>query len=203
MLFSKKITSEEISRYGVEAAPDRLDNSSFENKKIFDRLVRVVVAQKFNELIDVLVSEKGAENIGSEAGTVAEHIFSKNNPHSITAEQLGAVKKEELSAYMSVDRYRGSEDGVVARSNLADNAQNGIWAIRHSKSGNAHKFSAIPTVAGLYMGHFIAVADMVEGDTVVDVRGNPLSVQNPGVRFSAGDLVRATIDVASKKVWIL
>ena len=64
MLSDYKISSEEITRFGVESAPDRLSGAPRDNKKVFDRLVRVVVAEKLNSIIELLASENGAENIG-------------------------------------------------------------------------------------------------------------------------------------------
>ena len=52
-----KITAEEISGKGVVSAPDKLSGTAAENKALFDRLVRELVAEKLNELIDALVTE--------------------------------------------------------------------------------------------------------------------------------------------------
>lgn len=48
----KKITAEQIARYGVVAAPDTLDGTAAQNKAIFDRLVRELVAEAVNATID-------------------------------------------------------------------------------------------------------------------------------------------------------
>lgn len=49
-----KITAEDIAKYGVEAAPDRLEGNARENKMVFDRLVRELVAGAVNGAIDAL-----------------------------------------------------------------------------------------------------------------------------------------------------
>lgn len=46
------ITAEQIAEMGVVAAPDRLVGNAEENKKIFDRLVRELVAVVVNQIID-------------------------------------------------------------------------------------------------------------------------------------------------------
>lgn len=46
------ITPEQIAEYGVVAAPDRLTGNPQDNKAIFDRLVRELVAVVVNEIID-------------------------------------------------------------------------------------------------------------------------------------------------------
>ena len=46
-----KIKESEISSYGVVAAPDKLTGSPQENKAVFDRLIKSIVAERFNELL--------------------------------------------------------------------------------------------------------------------------------------------------------
>lgn len=64
----RKITEAGIAAHGVVSAPDRLTGTAAENKKIFDKLVRNVVAECVNGLIDELSSTEegssGAEQIG-------------------------------------------------------------------------------------------------------------------------------------------
>lgn len=50
----KKITETELNEYGVIAAPDILTGTTQENKAIFDRLIRSIVAGAFNQLVDDL-----------------------------------------------------------------------------------------------------------------------------------------------------
>ena len=50
----KKITAEDIAQYGVVAAPDKLEGDPAQNKMIFDRLVRELVANAVNQAIDVV-----------------------------------------------------------------------------------------------------------------------------------------------------
>lgn len=207
MLLDNKITSEEISEYGVESAPDRLLGSTLENKRVFDRLVRELVAKKINAILDELVSTRGAESIGAECGTVAGHIASAENPHRVTAQQIGALTAGELTdvleQYMPTEAYMGSGEGIVAQSDFSTTAQNGVWSIRHTKSGQTHKFSGVPTASGMYLGHFWAQSDMRAGDVVVDARGNSLDIANKTApSFEVGDLVRVVIDLAQRKVWI-
>lgn len=52
-----KISAEEISEKGVVAAPDKLSGTARENKELFDRLIREMVAEKINGLIDQIVEE--------------------------------------------------------------------------------------------------------------------------------------------------
>ena len=68
----KRITEEEMNAKGVIAAPDILNGTPAQNKAIFDRLVRNVVAEAFNSLAEELEG-LGVEQIvrlGDEAGFV-------------------------------------------------------------------------------------------------------------------------------------
>ena len=56
-----KIQPSEISAKGVVSAPDRLSGTAAENKAVFDRLIKDVVAEKFNSFVDLVRDE--LENI--------------------------------------------------------------------------------------------------------------------------------------------
>lgn len=63
-LKDRKITEAAISANGVVSAPDRLRGTAAENKKVFDQLIRMVVAECVNGIVDELTGENGAEQIG-------------------------------------------------------------------------------------------------------------------------------------------
>ena len=48
MLTDHKITESAVAEKGIAAAPDRLSGTAAENKALFDRLVREVVAERIN-----------------------------------------------------------------------------------------------------------------------------------------------------------
>ena len=79
-LKDRKITETGIATHGVSAAPDRLVGTAAENKKVFDNLVRNVVAEQVNGLVDDLMSQEegisGAEQVGFApiAGVVGGNI---------------------------------------------------------------------------------------------------------------------------------
>ena len=57
----KKITEQQMDAVGVVAAPNVLNGTPAENKGIFDRMVRQLIAKSYNELVDVL-QEAGVEH---------------------------------------------------------------------------------------------------------------------------------------------
>ncbi|MCQ2438882.1 MAG: hypothetical protein MJ074_03865 [Oscillospiraceae bacterium] len=56
-LTDKKITEYDVSSKGIQGAPDKLTGTAAENKLLFDRLISEAVREKFNALIDELVTE--------------------------------------------------------------------------------------------------------------------------------------------------
>lgn len=85
-LKEKKITEAGISAHGVASAPDRLTGTAAENKKVFDNLVRAVVAEAVNGIVDELTGEGGAEQIGM---SPIEGLAGENLP-----EALKGLKKQ-------------------------------------------------------------------------------------------------------------
>ena len=77
------ITAEQIAQYGVVAAPDKLTGRPAQNKAIFDRLVRELVAEVVNDIIDEANNLTAAEAPRAEAeqGRVAAEAA------RVTAEQ--------------------------------------------------------------------------------------------------------------------
>lgn len=61
----QKITQSDVESMGVVSLPDVLTGTAAENKALFDRLVREVVSQRFNSLVDALSAESGAGEIGA------------------------------------------------------------------------------------------------------------------------------------------
>ncbi len=60
-----KIQPGQITSKGVIAAPDKLTGTAAENKAVFDRLIREVVAAAVNGLVDGLTARTGAGEIGA------------------------------------------------------------------------------------------------------------------------------------------
>lgn len=69
----KKVT-DALLQTGVVSAPDKLTGTAAENKAVFDRLIRGVVAQCVNPVIDELAGEGGAAAVGAKGGTVQEQL---------------------------------------------------------------------------------------------------------------------------------
>lgn len=103
----KKITDAEMDAAGVCAAPDVLSGTPAENKKVFDRMVRQLVAPAYNAAVDAI-----AEIEDTEAGVEAEEA---------AREQAEATRKENESqrqtneqARQTAETGRGTAEGSRA-----------------------------------------------------------------------------------------
>ena len=98
------ITPEQVAQYGVVAAPDRLTGKAQDNKAIFDRLVRELVATVVNDIID-----KTNELL------TAEDVREENESERIAAENL-RVEAENLRAQAESIRVENEQARVQAES---------------------------------------------------------------------------------------
>ena len=86
MLTDKRVTEAQLNENGVCAAPDRLTGTAAENKAVFDRLIRQIVASCVNPVIDELASALGAAAVGAAVESMAG-----DNVQAL----LSALKKEQ------------------------------------------------------------------------------------------------------------
>lgn len=126
------ITAEQIAQKGVVAAPDRLTGKAEQNKMVFDRLVRELVAVAVNRVIDTANALEAAEppRAQAEAARAAEEAL------RVLAES-GRVSEEGLRVLAETGRVDAelarvaaealrvsSTEGVVARAGTeADRAK--------------------------------------------------------------------------------
>lgn len=76
-LTDHKITDGDISTNGVQSAPDKLTGTAAENKAIFDRLIKNVVQECLNGLIDELVTAlAGKMPAPEDMGAVGQYMKS-------------------------------------------------------------------------------------------------------------------------------
>ena len=94
-LNDNKITEKQLSDSGVVAAPDKLTGTAAENKAVFDRLVRAVVAPQYNALIDELSGAAGAAGIGTKLGKKLDAAVLSDD---IAAVRLNSDKVLETTA---------------------------------------------------------------------------------------------------------
>jgi hypothetical protein len=105
-----KITQSDITAHGIVAKPNKLPGPAASNKMAFDELVREVVAVRVNQLIDGLLADAAAGELGVDD----------------TVMQLGVQTVQEaleaLLANMQQITQGGVSDGSVTTIKLAAGA---------------------------------------------------------------------------------
>lgn len=131
----EKITTQQMDAKGVCAAPDVLNGTPAQNKAVFDRMVRELIAPAYNAAVDAInainQTESGieaaealrvsAENLRAAAETAREQAESGRvtaEEARVAAENLRAAA-EELRAAAEQDRTAAEENRVSAENTRA------------------------------------------------------------------------------------
>ena len=168
-----KITDEDLLNKGVIGLPDTPGLSTSEMQAKFEQTAREVIVPKFNQLVDDLSNPSAASQIGATGKnrTVQGHIDNLENPHNVTAAQVGAYTKSQTDAAIS-DRISqiGSADMTQAMYDPTGKHQDifayadslGVNTYTHTKTDNVHHFNGSGTSGRVKM-----TADVEAGDTVM------------------------------------
>ena len=169
-----KITDEDLLNKGVIGLPDTPGLSTSEMQAKFEQTAREVIVPKFNQLVDDLSNPSAASQIGANGKnrTVQGHIDNLENPHNVTAAQVGAYTKSQTDAAIS-DRISqiGSADMTQAMYDPNGRQQDifayadsrGVSTYKHIKMDNVHHFSGSDGTNGRVK----MTADVEAGDTVM------------------------------------
>ena len=146
----KRITEEEMNAQGVIAAPDILNGTPAQNKAIFDRMVRSLVAPAVNACVDAVeeVNQNEAEKnlaeqerktaeagrVEAEKGRVAAEQTREDSTNGIVAQ----ATEQALAAKASADSARAL---ATAAAESATNADNSALAAADSASDAAESSS--------------------------------------------------------------
>ena len=106
----KKITAEDIAQYGVVAAPDKLEGDPGQNKAIFDRLVRELVANAVNQAIDVVNGI--SPQIEEWAEAEAQRILNEENRKTAEDERDSAedAREENETGRVNAETMRATNE---------------------------------------------------------------------------------------------
>lgn len=168
-----KITDEDLQNKGVIGLPDTPGLSTSEMQAKFEQTAREVIVPMFNKLVDELLGPSAASQIGAKGKnrTVQGHIDNLENPHNVTAEQVGAYTKDQtekaisdrISQIGSADMTQAVYDPTGRRRDIFAYADSrGVSTYTHTKMDNVHHFSGSGTSGRVKM------TDNVEaGDTVM------------------------------------
>lgn len=168
-----KITDEDLLNKGVIGLPDTPGLSTSEMQAKFEQTAREVIVPKFNQLVDDLSNPSAASQIGANGKnrTVQGHIDNLENPHNVTAEQVGAYTKDQtekaisdrISQIGSADMTQATYDPTHRQRDIFAYADSrGVSTYTHTKMDNVHHFNGSGTSGRVKM------TDNVEaGDTVM------------------------------------
>ena len=168
-----KITDEDLLNKGVIGLPDTPGLSTSEMQAKFEQTAREVIVPMFNQLVDELLGPSAASQIGAKGKnrTVQGHIENLENPHNVTAEQVGAYTKDQtekaisdrISQIGSADMTQATYDPNHRQQDIFAYADSrGVSTYTHTKMDNVHHFNGSGTSGRAKM------TDNVEaGDTVM------------------------------------
>ena len=168
-----KITDEDLLNKGVIGLPDTPGLSTSEMQAKFEQTAREVIVPKFNQLVDDLSNPSAASQIGANGKnrTVQGHIDNLENPHNVTAAQVGAYTKsqtdaaisERISQIGSADMTQAMYDPNGRHQDIFAYADSrGVSTYKHIKMDNVHHFNGSGTSGRVKM-----TADVEAGDTVM------------------------------------
>lgn len=122
----EKITEQQMNEHGVCAAPDILNGTPAENKGIFDRMVRQLVAPAFNACVDAVKEVETAQeeiDVNEQARNEAEQErVDRENARVEAEEQRDTAEKtraEAESARRTNEATRGTQETQRATAEQA------------------------------------------------------------------------------------
>ena len=130
----KRITEEEMNAQGVIAAPDILNGTPAQNKAIFDRMVRSLVAPAVNACVDAVeeVNQNETEkNLAEQERKTAEAGRVEAEKRRVAAEQarvdstngiVAQATEQAQAAKASADGARALAEAAAASATSADNS---------------------------------------------------------------------------------
>ena len=153
--------------------PDTPGLSTSEMQAKFEQTAREVIIPMFNQLVDELLGPSAASQIGTKGKnrTVQGHIDNLENPHNVTAEQVGAYTKDQtekaisdrISQIGSADMTQATYDPTHRQRDIFAYADSrGVSTYTHTKMDNVHHFNGSGTSGRVKM-----TADVEAGDTVM------------------------------------
>lgn len=173
------ITGEDYAGNDVASAPDDLTGTSAQNKAIFDRLVKTVVAPKHNQTVDELLQ-------------LSQSTYTKSETTTLIDEKMIAIGAGDMRAA----QYDPSGEIAAGGGIEAALAINGVQAFAHTYADSVHALQGSELATNI---KFTATAPYSEGDTFT-VNGTPCTAQSAdgealqGGCFVAGAVVQCFLN---------
>jgi len=167
-----KINTAEIAGMGVTAAPDKLSGTAAENKALFDRLVRELVAEKLNALVDAVTEElagkmpaPGAEGVPGQYLRIGENGVEWGVPGG-SGDMIAAIYDPDGDGSVARADVAGSTAGNAATATKLQTARTiSIQDADGSNKGAAKSFNGTANVS-------LPLPGRIKANIVGDVSGN-------------------------------
>ena len=178
-----KIKDSDISQKGVVAAPDKLTGTAAQNKAIFDRLIREVVKERFNGMVDALEADI-SEYLGEpeQNRRAAEEQRAANERERVTNERERADNED---ARVAAEQARGE----LLAAELSGAIFNGAVAPIESAPAASHAYAAGNQL--IYQNRLYDVIAPIAAGDHLSVGGN--IVPTDGETSSVGELEDLTV----------
>lgn len=114
-----KITEQQMDEQGVCAAPNILNGTPAQNKAIFDRMIRQLIAPAYNALVDAveLIDTKQTELDGAEESRQEAEAARKNAETERSANEMARERAEEERKV--AEEARGKAESLRAKKEAA------------------------------------------------------------------------------------
>ena len=114
-----KITEQQMDEQGVCAAPNILNGTPAQNKAIFDRMIRQLIAPAYNALVDAveLINTKQTELDGAEESRQEAEAARKNAETERSANEMARKRAEEERKV--AEEARGKAESLRAKKEAA------------------------------------------------------------------------------------
>lgn len=136
----QKITTEQMDAVGVVSAPDVLSGTPSENKSIFDKMVRQLVAPAYNQAVDAINSIEQTET-GIQAAE-AERVQAETERQKAEAERARAEAERVEAEANRKEAVTGYVQQATHSAALAENWAVGGTGIRIGEDTNNAKYWA-------------------------------------------------------------
>ena len=120
-----KITDAQFSEKGVIAAPDTLTGTAAENKGVFDRFAREIIAPQFNAIVDVLADmEESTNSWSSEEARRVQQENARQSAEQGRVSAEGQRVQSEKTRLSAESRRVADENARSAAETARVNAEN-------------------------------------------------------------------------------
>lgn len=120
-----KITDAQFSEKGVIAAPDTLTGTAAENKGVFDRFVREIVAPQFNAIVDLFADmEESTNSWSAEEAQRVQQENARQTAERGRASMEGQRETNETARLLAEENRISAENDRVTAETARVNAEN-------------------------------------------------------------------------------